>query len=630
MRTAVTSPGILVPCLLLFAALVTSGLLVVRGFDAAAASARRETAAGVAAETDVFFARVLERALVPLHTLAQFVRALPEFHDLPFDVGPRCDPAGEDADCAAAGGAPVLTGRPTHRNLTGAFPPGTAERFAEIARGIKEQSGIGRALVGLQLAPRAVVALIYPVVNCADFDNGVCLNSTGALGHDLLNDPRRMDIARATVPAPGVVTAGPLALIQGDVPVARDAFLARLPINMPGHSLVVDGVDYPCWGFVVILLNWARLKEESDIYRNFARRGMQFLLTRTDVEIDPTTGREATRVVTLAESRDLHRIARENVTLALETGDNNLKIAVGFDDGFSPRYESWGAPIVIGASCVFTVLLMMVLVSKTQHERLLHRMMPESAIKKLRRGKTIVEKYSMVTVFFSDIVGYTTMSSEMKPLEVMEMLNRLYSQFDALCEKHGVFKVETIGDAFVAVGGAPERCSGPRGAEKLALFALDALRMVEEFRTSSGARIYMRMGLASGSVVAGVVGTALPRYALFGDTMNLASRMESTGEIMRLQVAAVTHQLLMDAPRHDFACELRQDDGDEPGVEVKGKGRQLTWWVNSVSKLAPEVVAAAPSREGLLKRGVPRVLFRRLRLSAPDSGAQEDGRRSRV
>lgn len=170
------------------------------------------------------------------------------------------------------------------------------------------------------------------------------------------------------------------------------------------------------------------------------------------------------------------------------------------------------------------------------------------------------------------------MCGEMKPLQIMKMLNELYMQFDKLVAKHGVYKVETIGDAYMVVGGAPHRIPAPEAAQKVALFALEAMDLVKTFKTSDGDKVIIRAGIASGPVVAGVVGKAMPRYCFFGDTVNLASRMESNSQPIKIQCSDFTSCLLTDAPNYTFDLKRREEL-----INMKGKGLTQTHWIQGVT-----------------------------------------------
>jgi len=151
-------------------------------------------------------------------------------------------------------------------------------------------------------------------------------------------------------------------------------------------------------------------------------------------------------------------------------------------------------------------------------------------------------------------------------------------------------QVETIGDAYMVLGGAPNVCPPPEGAEKVAKFALAALEAVKNFRKEDGTTVLIRCGLASGPVVAGVVGKAMPRYCLFGDTVNFASRMESTSSSMKIQVAELTHSLLQSS-NTNFHIKKRMGQDGLPGIPVKGKGRVNTYWVHGIQEFNDSFVS---------------------------------------
>eukprot|EP00521_Asterionellopsis_glacialis_P009450 CAMPEP_0195287930 /NCGR_PEP_ID=MMETSP0707-20130614/4791_1 /TAXON_ID=33640 /ORGANISM="Asterionellopsis glacialis, Strain CCMP134" /LENGTH=812 /DNA_ID=CAMNT_0040347735 /DNA_START=80 /DNA_END=2518 /DNA_ORIENTATION=- len=567
-----THPMILVVTLIAFAILCTAGVLTVLDLARREEEARKDEASDIAIETGNWFSDRLDQAILPLFTLAQFIQQLDIFQDMPERIGVA----------HANGSLPFLPPKPnktyTHRNATNSVcqDPNITARFNEIAANIKRDAGMERVLVNLQLAPQAVVCMLYPMVNSEDFDPPMVLNNTAAQGHDLLTDPDRVFIAEATVPSTDVVTAGPLTLKQcaNCKATVRQAFIARLSINAltDNQVITVGDIPYKKWGFAVALINWGELIERSDVYERFKVKDMEFKLTRTDIKFDPDTGTEIEKVVTLAESEGFD--LDEYVTQELDTTNNIWKMQVGYSDGFVPAWKTGGIVGAVVLALVMSFLVLLILVENRTHYDMLSEMLPLKAIKKIRKGKTVVERFNVATVFFLDIVGYTTMSSGMSAIQVMKTLNEFFSEIDKIANKHKVAKIQTIGDAYMVTGGVPDRCLGPEGATKVALFALETIELVKTFRTAEGAQLFIRCGINSGPLVAGVVGTKRPQYTVFGDTVNAASRMESSSEKMRIQCSDLTYRLLRDSQTHIFDIEERG------GIEVKGKGNMHTWFIN--------------------------------------------------
>ena len=205
---------------------------------------------------------------------------------------------------------------------------------------------------------------------------------------------------------------------------------------------------------------------------------------------------------------------------------------------------------------------------KQTSERLLLNVLPGPIAERLKTGDNqIVDRFDAVSVLFADIVGFTLLSSRTSPEALVTMLNELFSGFDRLAEYHDLEKIKTIGDAYMMVAGIPT----PRADHAAAItdMALDMIAFIEDYARRQGTDLTIRIGIHTGSVVAGVIGTKKFIYDLWGDTVNTASRMESHGVPGRIHVSEATYRLL--TPEFEF--ETR------PPIDVKGKGAMQTYLV---------------------------------------------------
>jgi len=199
-------------------------------------------------------------------------------------------------------------------------------------------------------------------------------------------------------------------------------------------------------------------------------------------------------------------------------------------------------------------------------EKLLLNILPKPIAERLKQNETtIAEYFPEVTVLFADLVGFTSFSTTMSPIELVELLNQIFSGFDLICERLGLEKIKTIGDAYMAVGGLPE----PRAdhAEAIAQMALDLQTEIARFNAKNNQSFSIRIGIHSGPVVAGVIGIKKFIYDLWGDTVNIASRMESHGLPWRIKVSEATYKLL----------EYKYLFDERGTIDVKGKGAMTTY-----------------------------------------------------
>lgn len=205
---------------------------------------------------------------------------------------------------------------------------------------------------------------------------------------------------------------------------------------------------------------------------------------------------------------------------------------------------------------------------KKKFERLLRSILPDSVAGRLNRGEgAIVDSFSEVTVLFADLVGFTGMSLHLQPTILVELLNEIFSMFDELAERHGLEKIKTIGDAYMAVAGLP----APRTdhAVAAASMAVDMQNALSRFNHEKRTGLKMRVGMDSGPVIAGIIGRSKFAYDLWGNTVNTASRMESHSQPGCIQVTAATARLL----QNHFRLEKQKP------LSIRGKGRLETYFL---------------------------------------------------
>lgn len=216
-------------------------------------------------------------------------------------------------------------------------------------------------------------------------------------------------------------------------------------------------------------------------------------------------------------------------------------------------------------------------------ERLLLNILPQSIAEQLKaETSAIASRFDEVTILFADIVDFTTLSVSVSPNELVCLLNEIFSAFDCIAERLGLEKIKTIGDAYMVVGGLPN--PRPDHAEAILEMAVEMQQAIAHLRRSDGNPFHLRIGINTGPVVAGVIGIKKFSYDLWGDAVNIASRMESQGVIDRIQVSEMTYTRLKD--RYDFE--------DRGRIAVKGRGMMHTYLYRD---RAPDVTFISHSRD---------------------------------
>ena len=214
-------------------------------------------------------------------------------------------------------------------------------------------------------------------------------------------------------------------------------------------------------------------------------------------------------------------------------------------------------------------------IEREKSERLLLNILPKSIADRLKQGEsTIADSFPDATVLFADLGDFTRLSSRVPAPQLVSMLNEIFSKFDWLAELHHLEKIKTIGDAYMVVGGLPT--PRPDHAEAVAEMALDMQKVVTRLNSGDGRNFNARIGISSGPVVAGIIGSKKFIYDLWGDTVNIASRMESLGQLGAIQVSETTYDHLKDK----YLLERRGK------IEVKGKGKMTTYFLTGRKPVA--------------------------------------------
>jgi adenylate cyclase len=250
------------------------------------------------------------------------------------------------------------------------------------------------------------------------------------------------------------------------------------------------------------------------------------------------------------------------------------------DAGFPTWFPSTMLALnIIGAGAIsFTLLasfakqrneaLAALRVEQERAELLLMNILPRSIADRLKSAhRTIADHFDAASILFADVVDFTPFAQRLSPAAVVGILDELFSHFDTLVERHGLEKIKTIGDAYMAVAGVPD--PSPDHARKAAFLALDMREAIATSAVGGGSGLQLRIGINSGPLIAGVIGTKRFLYDLWGDAVNTASRMESNGTPGEIQITRATYELLKD----EFDCRRRGT------IEVKGKGAMETWYL---------------------------------------------------
>lgn len=535
-RTVIRDPlTIIVPCFVLIT-MLGLGLWGLFSVSVATAESRRQVAYAFARDMQQNLQTHIEAAVTPATTMMTLIKLNPEWSSV---------------------------------NRT----------FFKVAASLINAGRQTDAIITVMLGPQGVIRSTIP-------DN--LPNWNRVYGLDLLrNRTWRPDALKAVtlmsqrVDAAGLVMTGPRHLLAGPMGiVARQAVFINNVSSDETFNMSDKAYDCgPCfvpatnistsrkfWGFVQLAIDWEVLtRNVTGMYKLCG--GESGIISFNMTYVDSATS--INNSIAQCGALDSYPVC-----INIDIMANHWVLCISTRGGWQPDWHGWVMAVIIVTSVLVAIVISAAMMNHRHHMWLLQAALPGKVIDTLSRGDHYVEAFDNVTILFCDIVAYTVMASQMQPMQVVHMLGRVYNTFDELVDEYGCFKVETIGDAFMVVAGI----QGETPSEAAAKIARLALAM----HTCSGRLgVQFRFGLHSGPVIGAVVGFKMPHFCLFGDTVNVASRMESHGLPMKIHISATCAILLLGYAEEVFVITNRGE------TDIKGKGAMRTCWLEPMGPAMP-------------------------------------------
>ena len=256
------------------------------------------------------------------------------------------------------------------------------------------------------------------------------------------------------------------------------------------------------------------------------------------------------------------------VTALSERGDRLMGIHAGANDFLNKPIDLQDVILRVGNAVYAKRLHDQLQAEQEKSERLLLNILPQAIATRMKLGETnIADKHADATVLLADLVGFNSLSATIDPAQIVELLNEVFSAFDILVDKHGLEKIKTLGDAYMVAGGIS--LPRPDHADAIAELAINLRKEIERFNHQYDTSLRLRIGISTGPVVAGVIGRKKFAYDVWGETVNLACRLEATGQAGKIQIAESTYERLKDK------YQIEQ----QHSIDAKGQGDLPAYWL---------------------------------------------------